>query len=343
MKKIKLIPILFLLLFSLCSFSSCELIYDQKSEGRLILIGVGLDYMEDDGTSVNDKGLPNPTNDIREVAFALSSLSENTNKEFFFIPMLQQQTITTPDNNYPNKEKVNLLFDELINKTTISANVYKGNFDSDFSLISKFSSFGTLITMDPLNRNDTVIFYFCGHGETGNGDLRLPKDTNEQDRESYSLDILYSNISNLDSKSLVILDSCFSGTLIKESSTSINKAETPFVDRLPALYQKFFNYTDNNGIYEKFSIIASTKSDELSWFIEPPDSLHINSIFTYYFLEALGYISGIGIGEMSDSVLAKRNNKIDIDSIYNYVNKNITKQQPIIMGGRKSLVLFTFN
>ena len=343
MKKIKLIPILFLLLFSLCSFSSCELIYDQKSEGRLILIGVGLDYMEDDGTSVNDKGLPNPTNDIREVAFALSSLSENTNKEFFFIPMLQQQTITTPDNNYPNKEKVNLLFDELINKTTISANVYKGNFDSDFSLISKFSSFGTLITMDPLNRNDTVIFYFCGHGETGNGDLRLPKDTNEQDRESYSLDILYSNISNLDSKSLVILDSCFSGTLIKESSTSINKAETPFVDRLPALYQKFFNYTDNNGIYEKFSIIASTKSDELSWPIKPSDLSHTNSIFTYYFLEALGYISDIDIGEMSDSILSKKNNKIDIDSIYNYVNKNITGQQPIIMGGRKSLVLFTFN
>ena len=319
------------------------MIYDQQSEGRLILIGVGLDYY---GTS---NPLLNPTNDIREIGFALSSLSKTTNKEFVFIPMLQQHTLADPQinypNNYPNPANLNSLFDTLKNKQdiNISALAYDGEFTSSFSLTSEYDTFGSPITMEPLNNNDTLIFYYSGHGVDYNGNLSIPKEYDIGDRQQYTLDTLYSNISDLESKSLVILDSCFSGTLIKESSTSINKAETPFVDRLPALYQKFFNYANDNGIYEKFSIIASTKSGELSWPIKPSDLSHTNSIFTYYFLEALGYISDIDIGEMSDSILSKKNNKIDIDSIYNYVNKNITGQQPIIMGGRKSLVLFTFN
>lgn len=338
MKKIKQIIFLFIIIISLYSFTSCELVYDQ-SPGRLILIGVGLDYMDINGEGNNP--LPNPTNDIREVAFALSSLSSRSSKEFLFIPMIQQHGLSTPipDHNYPNETNINMLFNELIDGDNISAKVYDGAFNNTYTLTSGYETFGSVYSptlIDPINKNDIVIFYFSGHGQDYNGDLRLPKLKDEQDRESYSLDTLFSSVDNFESTSLVILDSCYSGTLIQESSSSINTVTTSFVDRFPSLYKKFFS--NNGGIAEPFSILASAKSDQLSWPTE--SSLHINSLFTYNFLKSLGYVIDTEIGTMSDDIPAKNKGKIDIDSIYKYINGNISRQQPVISGGRNSLVLF---
>ena len=99
--------LLFFLIIFTSLFISCELVYDQHL-GRIVLIGVGLDY---GGT---DLALGNPPNDIREVSYAFSHLAKQSNKEFIYIPMIQQKGIgVIPEFNYPNSGNLEALFDDL--------------------------------------------------------------------------------------------------------------------------------------------------------------------------------------------------------------------------------------
>lgn len=338
MKKYKFIQFIIIVIFVLF-LCGCELIYP-KEKGRIILIGVALDYLDENGESDSDNGLVNPPNDLRELAYTLSTLSSRSNREFLYIPFLQQHNIVIPISNYPNKANINLLFDQLKNKENISANVYDGNFDDSYSLSSEYNSFGNLRNVSPINQNDIVIFYFSGHGEDSSGALRLPQEYDEQVRESYSLDLLNEKLTFLDSKVLVILDSCFSGNMIKESNITMNKATTNYLNRLSTLYNNFFNYEkqDNNNLI----VITSTLSDKLSYpTLELPNQ-HKNSLFTYYFIKSLGYTSDNGIGYVTNNIPTVHNSLVSLDSIYNYILSNISRQKPLIIGERINLVLFSF-
>ena len=351
MRRIKNIFLLFFILLSLCLNLSCELTNNQ-SPGRIILIGVGLDYLNEDdevNPDINgNAGLENPPNDIREVAYTLSILASESGKNFLFIPFIQQIGITTPDQNYPNDDNLELLFDNLKDRENISANVYDGDFDrEEFNLTSEYSTFGNKITnFEPLSENDIVIFYYSGHGnEYSNGDLRLPKEKNEQDRESVKLSWLYDKLTSLDSKILAVLDSCGSGSFISESSTTINSVTTSFVDTGPALFEQYFNYESDNIVRDNLYVLSSTKAGKLSFDTRTLGVNHPNSIFSYYFLRSLGYEneSETEIGTVTDNIPSLVNGKITIDNIYGYIKDNISRQEPLIEGNRKSLVLFNIN
>lgn len=352
MKRFRNIVILFLSFTSLCLFVSCELIYDQ-TPGRLILVGVGLDYIDDDGNSEtllgDNKGLVNPPNDIREIAYALSNLSSKSEKTFVYIPFIQQTGISIiPNDNYPNKSNLENLFNDLKNGQNIDANVYDGDFDKDeYTLISEYLTFGNTITnFDSLNENDILIFYYSGHGdETDDGALRLPEGTDEQVRESVELSWLYNHLSSLDCNVLVVLDSCGSGSFIMDSNSTVNTITTSFVDTLPELYDKYFSYKNDNIVVNDIFAMASTRPDELSFDTRTLEVAHANSIFSYYFLRSLGYEndSDVKIGSIIDKIPALNNGIISIDNIYDYIFSNISRQEPLIKGDRKSLVLFNIN
>ena len=352
MKRFKKIGILFLSLLSLCLFMSCELIYEQ-TPGRIILIGVGLDYMNSDGSSEtfldDNEGLPNPPNDIRELAYVFSHFASESNKEFIYIPMIQQYMINSiPPSNYPNKSNLEALFLDLLNNDDIDAKVYDGDFDEDdYTLESEYSTFGSEVSsIDPISENDILIFYYSGHGnESDDGALRLPKDADEQDRESIELSWFYNYFSLFDCKVLVVLDSCGSGSFIMDSNSTVNTITTSFVDTLPSLYDKYFTYKNDNIVINDIYAMASTRPDELSFDTRTLGVNHPNSIFSYYFLRALGYEnnSDVKIGSINDKISALENGKITIDNIYEYIYDNISRQEPLIKGDRKSLVLFTIN
>ncbi len=339
MKKNKFIQFMIISLFILI-LCGCELIYPSE-KGRIILIGVALDYLDESGLSDTDNGLENPPNDLRELAYTLSSLSNRSNREFLYIPFLQQYSIDIPISNYPNKANINLVLDQLKNKENISAKVYDGNFDDSYSLTSQYNSFGNLKNVSPINKTDIVIFYFSGHGEDSNGSLRLPKEYDEQDRESYSLDLLNEKLTLLDSNVLVILDSCFSGNMIYESNITMNKATTNYLNRLSTLYNNFFNYEKQNK-NNNLIVITSTLSDKLSYPTLDLQTQHKNSLFTYYLLKSLGYTFESGIGNVTDVVPTVQNSHIYLDTVYDYILSNISRQNPIIIGDRINLVLFSF-
>ncbi|MDC7237771.1 MAG: caspase family protein [Sphaerochaetaceae bacterium] len=352
MKKINKTIRFSLLIFSLCLFISCELFYEQ-SPGRIILIGVGLDYIGEDESSTSDingnAALENPPNDIREIAYALSTLASQSEKTFVYIPFIQQHTIDDiPESNYPNKDNLQKLFDELKNNNDISANVYDGNFDkSEYNLTSEYSTFGNEITsIDNLSENDILIFYYSGHGDqTNDGDLRLPEDKDEQVRESIPLSFLSENLNSLNCTVLTVLDSCGSGSFIEKSNYSVNTITTSFVDTIPELYETFFTSSDDNSSTSDLYAMVSTRAGELSFDTSSLDVNHPNSIFSYYFLRALGYEndSESEIGYVNENIPSLSKDRISIDSIYDYIIDNISREEPLINGGRNSLVLFNLN
>jgi hypothetical protein len=331
---------------------SCELFYEQ-SQGRIILIGVGLDYIGENESSTSDRNdnaaLENPPNDIREIAFVLSNLASQSEKPFVYIPFIQQHTLTSiPSDNYPNQDNLDKLFDELKNNNDIIAKVYDGDFDeSEYNLTSEYSTFGNEITsFDDLNENDILIFYYSGHGDqTNDGDLRLPEEDDEQVRESVPLSWLSEELNSLNCTVLTVLDSCGSGSFIEESEYSVNTITTNFVDTIPSLYETFFTSSDDNSSTTDFYSMASTRAGELSFDTSSLDVNHPNSIFSYYFLRALGYEnnSETEIGYMKENIPALSNNRISIDSIYEYIIDNISREEPLISGGRNGLVLFNIN
>ncbi len=352
MKKINKKIKFFFLIFSVCLFMGCELFYEQ-SPGRIILIGVGLDYIGSDGSSstdINDNAaLENPPNDIREIAYAFSTLARESDKTFIYIPFIQQHTISTPSNNYPNQTNLENLFDDLNHNTTdIRATVFDGSFDkSSYTLTSDYSTFGNEIeSIDNLSENDILIFYYSGHGDQLNdGDLRLPEGTNEQDRESVPLSWLSEKLNSLNCSVLAILDSCGSGSFIEESEYSVNTITTNFVDTIPSLYETFFTRNEETIYNKDLYALVSTREGELSFDTSSLDVAHPNSIFSYYFLRALGYEneSETEIGNMDENIPSLSQNRISIDSIYEYIGDNISREEPLISGGRNGLVLFNIN
>lgn len=141
-----------------------------------------------------------------------------------------------------------------------------------------------------------VFVYYSGHGAPGLKDKKgyiVPVDCDPQyvEQGGYSLDLLYSNISKLNAKSITIItDACFSGAEIFENiSPIVITVSNPIV-------------LEENCVI----ISSSTGSQVSSWYNEKQ-----HGMFTYFFLYAI-----------QDKNKSDKNsdNNLSLKEIYDYVS-----------------------
>lgn len=320
---------------------SCKLFY-VKSTTEINLITIALDYKN----AFNINNLYGTINDAKELNKALSLMSErnevNFNSNNFYqigndysIENLSQLT-------YPSKTNIINAIQSLSNKS---------------------------------NNNSINIIYFSGHSDS-NGSLLLAT-TNTKDgsylflnentinsNQTLSVDELYDILENTKGKTIIISDSCYSGTLYKSNSYSI---EEEFFTLNKAFQNLFNKKGDKSNIY----ILSATEKDNTAH--EPGYNVgnRQHGYFTKALLEGLGWCDGEK-GTLSNQILqdyidvdgiqgilakgkppAINNNILSIDSLYEYIIENqeiklisdnelIAHQYPCISSGRFDVALFIY-
>lgn len=364
MKKSKII-LLIVSLFIVFSLTSCELFIDEP-KGRIIVIGTGLKYSKVDSNNdgevdnllttsdeLNKYGpLRGTLNDVKMFPAALNSLSELDGKELYFIPLTDE--VESSSKNYATSDNIDNSINYLIDNSSIS---YKpliiDNFDSyelDTILDTSFSGYSGDFT---LNKNDILIFHYSGHGNDI-GSLALMSNNNPNYVNELSLKTFYDYFAEVPCKTLILLDSCFSGNIVPESETTISTND-PRVDS--KWFKDYFGFLFDSELSdsEKYEItsknanpnvfvMAATTSAKESW---ENSETKANGYFTLAILESLGWNilkdDPISLGEFIESVPASINNCVSLDSIYEYtrnISHVISAYDPRVVGGRYDLVLF---
>lgn len=168
------------LLLILSLFISCSIMPDRSNQ-KVSILSVGLDYKDN-----IYRDLEGTVNDAKEVGMALKSLYDNRGIDCDLTYMIQEgYTVSYSDDMYPNKD-----------------NVIK------------------TIKIQNLGYDDLFIFFYAGHGQTGqNGEMFL---ATGYDNISYSklgiIDLLNA-LNSLKCRSIVILDSCYSGMMDPSNPT----------------------------------------------------------------------------------------------------------------------------
>lgn len=174
---------------------------------------------------------------------------------------------------------------------------------------------------DPLGRSKIYI-YFSGHGyPSHDGGLLLPSDTshNAAALVGYSLNTLMGNVGKISAlKSVIILDSCFSGLT---QGSSLISAASPI-----------YSLEISNELPANMTLITAAGNNEIaSWNVEEKQGL-----FTYHLLRGL-----YGRGDFDS------NGKVDVAEIKRYLDTSMTydarrlyaRSQYAFVSGEENLVL----
>ena len=161
---------------------SCSIMPDRSNQ-KVSILSVGLDYKDN-----IYRDLDGTINDATEVGMALKSIYDSKGIDCDLVYMIQKgYSVPYSDDMYPNKENV-------------------------LRMIRSQSN--------TLDSDDLFIFYYAGHGQTGPaGEMFL---ATGYDNTSYSkLDIvdILNALYSLKCRSIVILDSCYSGMLDPSNPT----------------------------------------------------------------------------------------------------------------------------
>ena len=316
------------LLFFILLFQSCELFLTEEPLGSIHAIYVGLNYH---GTDVNY--LKGTLNDAQELEQCFASLSYKYHRTYTAYPLLQKGGAILDD--------------------TKTRYVYAYDDPSTFdSLPTKANVLGQIETLVPvLTENDLTIFNYSGHGVKG-GSLVLASpdasdpniydvDKNLKEDALLSVSELLEALSTLPGKQLLILDSCYCGSFVEASGSSVTLIEeNRFLD---GAFTAYFSSVEYNP---SLFVLAATTSDNTSH--EPVGSGHVHGYFTAALLQGLGWdhttktLYGTSPG--------MRKGVLTTDSLYAYILENQTidsKQQlfkqyqhPTISGGAYSLRIF---
>jgi hypothetical protein len=331
--------------------TSCELFINEpdEGEGRIILVGVGLRYSG--VTSLNE--LNGTVNDVKMLSYALQTLSDNEDKSFYWIPLTDEANSNTL--NYATKENFINAINYLKNDSSATKPLILAN-PKDFVLATVFDENNHLITgvieKIELNSNDILIFQYSGHGKSDSGDLFLRSKADITKRISLDLEGVYDLFRNLPCKSLLLLDSCFSGNAIPVSDTTISTndprvKETWFFDYFNFLINDISDEDSSFVIDNDLYILTAATSNTESYESFVGDK--IIGAFTYSVLQAFGwdidFTNSNSIESQNATIPAKTNGKITLDNIYEYI-KDLPHEKheydARIIGGRYDLVLFDF-
>ena len=220
------------------------------------------------------------------------------------------------------------------------------NYPSRENVISRLENLTTITTED-----DLTIFTYSGHGDGTAGDLVFATtkvNTGPYDTDTMDAETLLSLMAAIPGKKLIILDSCFSGMFVEDSSSSTNII-------LNNSIEKFFETYHSSDAYGKpdlFVFTASTNTLSYEKNFGTDDNTHFHGIFSYALLEALGWKHTNVIDPSQIAITyppAATNGQITVDGLFAYIKKNQAinsryygseYQHPKTTGGPLDLVLF---
>ncbi len=296
--------------------------------GSIHAIYVGLNYH---GTDVNY--LKGTLNDAQELEQCFASLSNKYHRTYTAYPLLQ---------------KGGAILD-----STKTRYVYAYDDPSTFdSLPTKANVLGQIQALSSvLTEKDLTIFNYSGHGIKGGSLVVAPPDPsdptlydgNNKLKQDALLSVteLLTALSKLPGKQLIILDSCYCGSFVEESGSSVSLIErNRFLDDAFSLYFSSAKY--NPSLF----VLAATTGDNTSK--EPKDTSHIHGYFTGALLEGLGWDHTRNCLFSNSSAMNR--GVLTTDSLYAYVLEHqdfplkgmypSQYQHPTTSGGAYSLRLF---
>ena len=325
-----LLPILLLLI------ASCELYYEEPVQrGTVRIVSIGITY-ENEPEEVADPededkdqlgDLPGTVYDARELSDALKQQAMRAGWDSADIEvtlLLQEGTDHTQDT-----------FDD-------------GGYASRTNLKDTLEIIQGTATVD-----DLTIITYSGHGIEETGELLMAHtqtsgtvDISEDSPIVVTPEWLHDLIRPIDGKKLLIVDSCYSGVFVPESSSSLSWLYDKGIDDW---YGKYFSDEE----YEIPSFVVLTASaDSDSYEIRFDD--HSHGVFTSALLEALGW------DHTTEKITngappAVQNELLTIDSLYKYIKKHQVYpvrwslfsigenvQHPMVTGGAMDMLLFRY-
>lgn len=279
-----------LLITILILFTGCELFYPE-AEGDIYLVTVALSYR---GTDI--RILEGTLPDQKAIRSQFETLSIQSGRTFREAAIIQDNGVTTEQKN------LSLTLDGSDVKQLIT------------ETINQISS--------TITENDTLIFYYSGHGDQ-DGSLIFTWENR------MSPDELLSTVKPLDCRKLLILDCCYSGHYVEESSTPDN-----FIDAYKSIFSG--NKSTDNNLW----VMAAALANQEAW-----DSGE-HGYFTEAILEFTGYDlenetastskrETISFLSLSNSIKYHLKSKLSTGTGY-------MEQYPISTLTGRDLVLFSF-
>lgn len=167
---------LFLSILVLIIASSCSIMPDRSNQ-KVSILSVGLDYKDN-----IYRDLEGTVNDAKEVGMALKSVYDTKGVECNLTYMIQEgYTVPYSDDMYPNKDNI----------------------------IKRIKS-----QSQTLDADDLFIFFYAGHGQTGaSGEMFLATGYDSTSYSKLGITDILNALYSLKCRSIVILDSCYSGML----------------------------------------------------------------------------------------------------------------------------------
>ena len=331
----KLILLLFIPLLLLVT--SCELLWDEPLQGDFYYVVLGLDYTNDASTGYYGNDLEGTINDAKELFQTFTLLSEATERNSYGYLMMQEGNSLLGTSTFT------------INGETIS------NYPSVANVTAVLENLAEVTKQE-----DLIIFTYSGHGYEDTGDLALAITTygNPTTSDALPPDALLALMDAIPGKKLLILDSCYSGQYIENSTTSTS---TVYDTTIEEYYKKYFGGNSYN-LSELYVISASAK-DNVSWelFSTEIENDHHHGVFTYALLEGLGLVHTYNSDNSTDISLkeglppATKARQITVDSLYGYIKEHQVRetestlfkpslyyQHPMTNGGALDMILFTY-
>ena len=315
-------------MFALLLFQSCELFLSEKPLGSIHAIYVALNYH---GTDVNY--LEGTLNDATELNQCLASLSSRHHRPYTAYPLLQKGGSLLDDSKFR--------FIYAYDDSSLEASIPTKN-----NVLNQIEALIPVLT-----ENDLTIFSYSGHGiEGGSLVLASPDFSNPTIYDSdkhlknevlLSVTELLTALSKLPGKQLLILDSCYCGSFVEDSGSSVS-----LIERIEFLDEAFSTYFSSAQYNPSLFVLAATTVDNTSK--EQSNTADNHGFFTKALLDGLGWdhVSNTLFG----SSPAMKKGVLTTDSLYAYILEHqefpLTGtnpkryQHPTTSGGSYTLRLF---
>ncbi|MEA4859915.1 MAG: caspase family protein [Sphaerochaeta sp.] len=324
--------LILLLLITTLALSSCELFWEKPIEGDVYTVTIGIDYKNNDNTNDN---LAGTVTDARELFFTFDSVTSKSGRNWNGYLLVQEGDARDAD--------------------TFNTSILAG---SDI-YPSKANLEQVLYTIKSTAKsNDLTILTYSGHGFSPTGELILAhtKTSGVISTEELKLSptTLLTWMGEIPGKKLIILDSCYSGHFLEDSSSSLSLVYENSINDWFSQYWASEDYT----IPDIFLITAA--ADTESW--ETGVAGHSHGDFTLALLKGLGWpdphptISNnpTSVDDLS-LPRARKGSVLTVDSLYTYIKEHQINpirstlfwprtrvQHPMTNGGAMDMVLFRF-